>query len=186
MSLSCFGPTLPTRSWGASGPQVARPALERVTVEWRTLTGAANPPPRTPPSQGGETKRAGPPPFSPLRRGGSGGFFGRGPLVSRNATVKRSRLCPRNRFPGPIRLMGHGILESPRGSPPRVAGDPPRSHAPAWECRLRRSASRPGDTRGDAERPGRHSHAERGNEGKTASRALVLNRLYARQIPDRS
>ena len=28
------------------------------------------------------------------------------------------------------------------GSPPQVEGDPPRSHAPAWECRLRRSASR--------------------------------------------
>src|SRR5712671_800904 len=38
----------------------------------------------------------------------------------------------------------------------------PRS---AWECRLRRSASAVHVRRGEAaERPGRHSHAERGNE----------------------
>ena len=37
----------------------------------------------------------------------------------------------------------------------------PRSHAPAWECSLRRSASsemRPHRSEEDAERPGRHSH----------------------------
>jgi hypothetical protein len=42
----------------------------------------------------------------------------------------------------------------------------PRS---AWECRPRRSASsaiQPCRSEEDAERPGRHSHAERGNECK--------------------
>ena len=47
----------------------------------------------------------------------------------------------------------------------------PRS---AWECRLRRSASAIGaDRRRAAERPGRHSHAERGNEWKITIIAMA-------------
>ena len=70
------------------------------------------------------------------------------------------RLVRREHFPYPI-------FETPRRSPPpHRTPSFPRS---AWECRLRRSASsRPSRPRGgDAERPGRHPHAERGNEGNS-------------------
>ena len=44
------------------------------------------------------------------------------------------------------------------------SGWTPSMDCSAWEYRLRRSASDQHGNHADAERPGRHSHAERGNE----------------------
>ncbi len=54
------------------------------------------------------------------------------------------------------------------------SAESPRSHAPAWECRLRRSASARHDGhRSAAERPGVRSHAEHGNEKTCLLLALL-------------
>ena len=57
----------------------------------------------------------------------------------------------------------------------------PRS---AWECSVRRSASSGLVPQRDAERPGRHSHAERGNEEFALSHFSSSTRAHARSLPN--
>src|SRR5437660_12232684 len=104
----------------------------RAVHGWLAHAGGPRPktPPRTPPSQGGERKRAGPPQFPPLAKGGFGGVDSHRPWGVRNATVKRAREGPPNLNELPERVLARIVRGDAKG---RAVGTPGKPRVPTNE-----------------------------------------------------